>query len=110
MKNPSRIAQWILKKFLNQENAAPRLGDFEEVFHSIAESEGNFRAGIWYWKQVIKSIPELLNSSIFWSTAMFKNYFKIAVRNLAKYKYYSAINIGGLAIGIACFLLVLLYL
>ncbi len=32
---------------------------------------------------------------------MFKNYFKIAWRNIAKHKFHSLINIGGLAIGIA---------
>lgn len=32
---------------------------------------------------------------------MFKNYFKIALRNLAKNKVYSFINIGGLGIGMA---------
>ena len=32
---------------------------------------------------------------------MLKNYFKIALRNLWKNKVYSAINIAGLAIGIA---------
>ena len=32
---------------------------------------------------------------------MFKNYFKIAWRNLKKSKLYSFINVGGLAIGMA---------
>lgn len=40
---------------------------------------------------------------------MFKNYLKIAARNLFKYKGYSLINIGGLAIGIACCLLITLW-
>lgn len=40
---------------------------------------------------------------------MFRNYFKIAIRNLQKHKGYSAINIFGLAIGIACCLLIFLY-
>ncbi|MTI88450.1 MAG: FtsX-like permease family protein [Balneolaceae bacterium] len=40
---------------------------------------------------------------------MLKNYFKIAVRNLTKYKIYSAINIFGLAIGVACCILISLY-
>ena len=40
---------------------------------------------------------------------MIKNYFKIAFRNLLKYKGYSFINILGLAIGIACCLLILLF-
>lgn len=41
---------------------------------------------------------------------MFKNYFKIAWRNLLKNKGYSIINIGGLAIGLACFLLIGLFI
>src|ERR1700733_1427782 len=40
---------------------------------------------------------------------MIKNYFKIALRNLWKHKGYSAINIFGLAIGLATCLLILLY-
>ena len=37
---------------------------------------------------------------------MFKNYFKIAWRNLVKSKGYSAINIGGLAVGMAVAILI----
>ncbi|OJY92166.1 MAG: cell division protein FtsX [Sphingobacteriales bacterium 40-81] len=40
---------------------------------------------------------------------MFKNYIKIAFRNLAKNKVFSVINIAGLAIGISCFVLIALY-
>ncbi len=40
---------------------------------------------------------------------MFNNYLKIAFRNLIKHKFYSIINISGLAIGIAACLLMLLY-
>ncbi|HZE86278.1 MAG TPA: ABC transporter permease [Puia sp.] len=41
---------------------------------------------------------------------MLRNYFKIAWRNLLKNKTFSAINIFGLAIGIAAFLLIVNYL
>jgi putative ABC transport system permease protein len=41
---------------------------------------------------------------------MFKNYFSIAVRQLQKQKMYSAIKIGGFAIGIAACLLIGLYI
>lgn len=41
---------------------------------------------------------------------MLKNYFKIALRNLARNKVYSAINIGGLAIGIAACVLIFLFI
>jgi putative ABC transport system permease protein len=40
---------------------------------------------------------------------MFKNYLKIAFRNFIKQKVYSFITISGLAIGITCCLLILLY-
>ena len=40
---------------------------------------------------------------------MIKNYLKVAFRNLRKYKSFSVINIGGLAIGLAACLLILQY-
>ena len=40
---------------------------------------------------------------------MFKNYLKITLRNILKYKGYSIINILGLAIGMAACLLILIY-
>src|SRR6478752_717173 len=37
---------------------------------------------------------------------MFQNYFKVAFRNILKHKFYSALNISGLAFGLtACFLI-----
>ena len=40
---------------------------------------------------------------------MFRNYFRTALRNLFKHKAYSAINISGLAVGMACSILIMLY-
>lgn len=40
---------------------------------------------------------------------MLKNYFKIAFRNLIRYKAYSFINICGLAISMAASILILLW-
>ena len=40
---------------------------------------------------------------------MIKNYFKIAWRNIVKNKFYSAINIFGLAIGLAVGIMILLW-
>lgn len=40
---------------------------------------------------------------------MLNNYFKVAIRNLLRHKGYSALNIVGLAVGMACCILVLLY-
>ena len=40
---------------------------------------------------------------------MIRNYFRIAFRNLIKHKAYSTINITGLAIGMACSIIILLW-
>ncbi len=40
---------------------------------------------------------------------MIKNYFKIAIRNLGRNKLLSIVNITGLAIGLACVILILLF-
>ncbi len=41
---------------------------------------------------------------------MFKNYLKIALRNLFKQKIYSIINIFGLSLGLCCCILIMLYI
>jgi putative ABC transport system permease protein len=41
---------------------------------------------------------------------MFRNYLKIAFRNLAKHKFISFVNIFGLTVGLACCMLILTYI
>ncbi len=41
---------------------------------------------------------------------MIKNYLTVAIRNLTRHKLYTSINVLGLAIGLACGILILLYI
>ena len=107
--NPPKLAEFILKLFLRGEDAEHRLGDLNEMFEYTRVNQNEKKAVHLYWMQVIKSIPELTKNKFYWDAGMFKNYFKIATRNLLKYKGYSIINITGLSIGIASFLLIFLY-
>src|ERR1044071_126183 len=41
---------------------------------------------------------------------MFRNYLIIALRNIIRHKLYSFINIAGLAVGLACVVLIILFI
>jgi len=110
---PPKSAQRFLNWFLREDLAEEVLGDLEEQFDAEQENTSAFRARLSYWYQVLnylrpfaisKSSPTFLPNY-----AMFRNYFKISVRNLYKQKLYAAINIGGLAVGLSCFILIFLF-
>ncbi|MFC1724937.1 ABC transporter permease [candidate division KSB1 bacterium] len=86
------------------------LQDFERTFTDLSEKKGKFTANIWFWIQVIQMIPSFLFDRITWSIIMFKNYLKITLRNIKRHWGYSFINISGLAVGLACCILILLWL
>ncbi|MFC1724477.1 ABC transporter permease [candidate division KSB1 bacterium] len=106
---PPKIAKWLLKSFLKKEDRAFRTEDFEEVFQREIKDRGIFRAYIWYWFQVIRTILEFINFSFYWRLTMFKNYLKTALRNIKRHKGFSIINILGLAIGMTCTILIFLW-
>ena len=106
---PPRFGQWLLKKIIDKEISYEALGDFHEIFYHTAEQEGKHKAVLWYWVQVIKSLYHFFTDTMYWRIDMFKNYVKIAYRNIMRHKGYSFINITGLAIGIASILLIALY-
>jgi putative ABC transport system permease protein len=107
---PPRIAQQILKKTICREISYSALGDFDEIYFSLAEEQGLFKANLWYWGQMLKSLPSFIIDSLFWSFFMILNYFKIAFRNMRKQKLDTFLNITGLSLGIACTLLILFHI
>jgi len=85
------------------------IGDFEEEYYKIRHERSRLAAHGWYWSQVFRSLPAYYTLFIYWRLFMFKNYLKIALRNINKHKGYSFLNVLGLAIGIACFIFIFLY-
>jgi putative ABC transport system permease protein len=106
---PPRIAEKILRSLLPDEGYDSPLGDFEEFFRNIAENKGSFLAQLWYWSQICKLILAKSANALYWRTIMVSNYLKIVIRNFRRHKIYSVINIMGLAIGMACCILVFLH-
>lgn len=109
IRKPPKIAQFLLARFLNDYSEVPLLGDLEEEYRSVAHEFGVKRARLWYWQQVVKSLPNISNNTLYWSSSMIKNYVKIAFRNIQRHKMYSSLNIVGLAVGITCSLLITLW-
>jgi ABC-type antimicrobial peptide transport system permease subunit len=108
-KKPPRIAERLLS-FLVDRRANPAiLGDLEEEFSATAESRGEAAALIGYWKLILISLPSFVQNRVYWSVTMFRNYFKIAFRNILRSKLFAAINLLGLAVGMACFILISLW-
>jgi len=107
---PPVLAAWILARINRPEDRASILSDFSEMFEDLSSREGRFKAVKWYWLQVLKSLPLLFFNRCSWGVIMIKNYFKITFRYLLKHKGYSFINISGLAIGMACCLLITLWI
>jgi putative ABC transport system permease protein len=106
---PPKIALWINRLLLNGNEFDNRVGEYEEVFEQLLAEKGKLSAASWYWSQTLQSIPDLIVNRMLWGGAMLNNYFKIALRNIKKNKGYSTINIMGLAVGIACALLIFMW-
>ena len=110
---------YLLQQYLG-DNATPE--EKEELFAYIKfpESEEILRSVIeevwkpdetlpppWKWKNSTKKTGIIPYNLI--KTAMLRNYFKIAFRNITRHKAYSIINISGMAIGLASSILILLW-
>ena len=76
---------------------------FIEAYHVILKSFGH-TTGL---RQTQKQVLQVENHK---TTIMLKNYLTIAFRNLRKQAFYSFINIGGLAFGIAACLVIVLFI
>ncbi len=113
MENLKRKLPWmagsLLKKFANKDNCSAILGDFQEEYNEVADSQGIFRALLWFWLLVIISFPSFIKNSLYWSWIMFRNYLKVALRNFKRHKGYSFINIADLAIGMTCSILIAIF-
>ena len=100
------MAKVFLSILLNDEEYREFTGDVDEIYKSKSEQESKIRAILWYWSRIIESMPSILSDNFNRRIDMFKHYFKIAIRNFQRHKFYSFINISGLAIGIAVFIFI----
>ncbi|MEO6285620.1 MAG: ABC transporter permease [Dyadobacter sp.] len=93
-------------------------GDLLEMYGYWLQTGGKRKANRRYMLSVFKLLRPFArrtrstdDSKIhLFSRDMIQNYFKIALRNLVKSKTFSGINVLGLALGMACSLLIMLWI
>lgn len=105
-----KIADRLFKWYCHPNYYPDIKGDLEEIYQDKIQ-EFPKTAQFKYLVEVFRLcrpalIRPIFKNSLFNSSGMFKNYLKISVRNLAKQKVFSVINMVGLAIGLAAFLLI----
>ena len=106
-----KLAKTFLLSFLKEELVEEVLGDLEENFSQTAKSHSLLQARIQYWMQVLRYLRPfairkfpILNPII-----MYKHNLLISLRNISKYKTTFFINLIGLSSGLACVLLIYLW-
>lgn len=120
MKNqPPRLARKLLEWTSSPAAIDDLLGDLDELFYHNLKTGSAFRARRIYWQRVLSLIfsyaiktrkraartSHYAGSTV--SLDMLQNYFKVAIRNLSQYKYFSILNAFGLAIGMSISLLLI---
>jgi len=115
---PPKFADQLLRYFCQPEQLEEVQGDLHEHFHRWVQRFGERQARWQYTKEVLgfarflgsRSKHVTLYPNQLSMASIFQNYFKVAWRNLVRNKTYSAINIGGLAVGMMVAMLIGLWI
>jgi len=108
--SPPRIAKWIVSRLSRYEKEHALADAIEVEYLEIRARRGAVLSRTWYWFHTVGTVLAYIRLSLLWSTIMIKNYLKIALRNMRKHKVYSFINISGLAVSVACCLMILMHI
>lgn len=106
---PPRALEKLLAAILPEYAGHTALGDFSEEYDRIAYTRGIQSANFWYLFQILKSVPAFVFHAIRWGIVMFNNYMKVTLRTIRKHKGFSFINIVGLAVGMACVIIIMIW-
>lgn len=114
MVSPPKWPGKFLRLFINKDYLEEIEGDMEEVFYDDIENLSLAEARLHYTLGVFKLLRLSLIKNLKWIYKIglivtIMRTFKIAFRNLLKFKTHSAINLVGLSLGLAIGSLILLY-
>ncbi|WP_425389508.1 FtsX-like permease family protein [Ekhidna sp.] len=104
---PTRFFKWYCKPQLQEQI----LGDLEEQFEEDVKKQGSTKAKLKFSWNIIRFIhPKIIKPATGGQKlnyyGMLKNYFTTSIRFIKREKVYALMNISGLALGIACTLII----
>ncbi len=115
--NPPQLPVRILDWYCTHPAVEDLIGDMDELFYRNIQKMHPLKAKMKYWGQAMallfsyglrkrkqKQSKKGYSQNNF---AMFKNYFKVGIRSLAKQKLFTILNVLGLSIGMSLGLLAL---
>lgn len=83
--------------------------DLEAEYAGITDKHGPVPAVLWALWHTLLSALYYFRLTAQWRSIMLKNYVMVAIRNLRRHKFFSLINISGLAVGMTACLLMLMF-
>ncbi len=112
-KNPPKWPNKFLGWFCHDDHLEILTGDVLELYEERMARMKKWQADLFFITDILGLCrPFAFKRKTQNSTqiAMFRNYFKVTYRNFIKQKVYSALNVSGLAIGLACSILIFIYI
>ncbi len=112
-KQPPGRALGFLRWFCREDYLDEIEGDLTELFEKNSQVSSRLAKRRFWWQVMLHFRPAYIKSfsvlNPFFQQAMLKNNIKLACRHIFKKKLFSFINISGLGLGMACCMLILLY-
>jgi putative ABC transport system permease protein len=102
-----KLGTWLLGRIVSRIKYEGFFSEIEEMYEIQVAEKGKLGAKVWFWLQIIRTLPHYFRHVLYWNFTMAKSYMKVTMRNIRRQKSYSFINIAGLSVGITLFILIM---
>ena len=106
---PPYILERLLARILPKSLKESALGDMAEDYADRVADKGPTRARLWYSWQAMKTLGSLITGQFFETWIMFKTAGTITGRDIKRNPVYSFITVAGQAVGLACAIVIMLF-
>jgi len=106
---PPECGTRLLQRILPEHERAEIMGDLEERYQAKVYENNKAAARVWYWIHIVRLLAFLAKEHFYWSFIMWENNLIAAWRHIKKNLAYTGLNVLGLAVGMAVFIVIMLF-